>query len=74
MKHFFETFFDVMSDAAIRFSEKHMHHSLNQEKLGKFLEKSIFVEFSTLKSIFFGKLIPTKDSILQQLSYAFFRL
>ena len=74
MKQFFKPFFDALSDAAIRFSKKHMHHSLDQEKLGKFLEKSSFVEFSTLKSIFFGKLIPTKDSILQQLSYAFFRL
>ena len=49
MKHVFEPFFDALSDAVIRFSEKHMHHSLNQEKLGKFIEKSSFIEFSTLK-------------------------
>ena len=47
MKHVFEPFFDALSDAVIRFSEKHMHHSLNQEKLGKFLVKSSFIEFST---------------------------
>ena len=43
----FGTFFNALSDDAIRFSEKPMHHSLNQEKLDKSLEKSSFIEFST---------------------------
>jgi len=45
----FKPFFDVLPDALIRFSEKHMYQSLNEEKLGKFLEKSSFIEFSTSK-------------------------
>ena len=53
MTHVLKPFFDVLSDAVIRFSEKHMRHSSNLEKLGKFIEKSSFIEFSTLKYIAF---------------------
>jgi len=53
MKNDFSRFFNGLSDAGIRFLEKHMYHSLNQEKLHKSLQNFSFIQFSTLKTFFF---------------------
>ena len=73
MKHDFSRFFNDLSDAGIRFLEKHMHHSLNQEKLHKSLQNYSFIQFSNCKTIFLN-IFSMKDSIFKGLSDAFFRL